>query len=249
MQNHPIKLSGERDELFNTDHYPKPFAFNHEVAQVFDDMVHRSVPLYQEVTSLAVDWALRYACKDGKVFDIGCSTGTVLECLGRRLVEPTHFVGVDCSGPMIKRAQEKLADFPQHHSLELKEADVREVDFGGASVIIVNYTLQFLPVRDRMKVLKKMIEGLKTGGLIFMSEKVRSESYEFQETTTSLYEGFKRSRGYSMLEIEKKKEALENVLVPLTESDYRRQMKKFGIEAVDSISKWNNFVTLVGQKG
>ena len=248
MEERFLKLTGGEDRLFSSDRYPRPFAFNQEVAQVFDDMVHRSVPLYKEVTLLAVDWALKYAAPNTKIFDIGCSTGTVIECLSTRVEASCHLVGVDCSEAMIERAKSKVIPAVSLPTIDLLCKDVRDVCFKNASVIIVNYTLQFLPIRDRMRVLKRMVESLEPGGLIFLSEKVRSESSEFQETITTQYESFKQDRGYSRLEIEKKKEALENVLVPLTENDYRRQLNKFGVDSVDSIAKWNNFVTLVGMK-
>ena len=244
----PIMLSSDQDRLFRGSHYPKPFEFNKEVAGVFDDMVQRSIPLYREVAHLAGQWALAFYQKGSRIYDIGCSTGTVISYIGEGISSSADFVGIDLSAPMIERAKEKLAHFPSQHRLKLICGDVMEQEFDNASVIIVNYTLQFLPVKSRALLIQRIFDGLRPGGILFMSEKVKCQNPEFQETSTVLYEEFKLRQGYTKSEIARKKEALENVLIPLTEADYHKAMASAGFTSQETIGKWYNFCSFVAQK-
>lgn len=245
---HGLKLVGHNDKIFAGPHYPKPFSFNQEVAAVFDDMVQRSIPLYCDVTRYAADLSRYFYQKGSAIIDIGCSTGTTTHHIGWQLDAPAHFVAIDKSEAMVERAQQKLADFPSRHRLELLCADIMASPLPPASVVIINYTLQFLPVADRRVLLRRIFEALVPGGVLLISEKVRSSSAQLQEMTTSIYERFKEQQGYSKSEIERKKEALDQVLIPFTEDEHRRHLRAVGFEEVESLMKWNNFVTLVALK-
>ncbi|MEL7034391.1 MAG: carboxy-S-adenosyl-L-methionine synthase CmoA [Cyanobacteria bacterium J06592_8] len=243
-----LYLSSEKDELFEKGVWPKPFIFNEEVVRVFDNMVSRSVPLYREVVACATQWSLAYYQEGTKVIDIGCSTGTFLELLGRFLKQPATLVGIDSSQAMLTQAENKLAKISDFHQIELICDQAENCSFHQSSVVVMNYTLQFLPLPKRQKLLRKIYEGLVPGGLLFLSEKMRSASPQFQETITLHYEAFKTRNGYAKTEIERKKEALENVLIPLTESEQMAMLKESGFEQVDSIIKLHNFISFVALK-
>ncbi len=243
-----LYLSSERDELFNQEPWPKPFTFNQEVVQVFDNMVSRSVPLYREVVAGAVHWAMAYYQEETRIIDVGCSTGTFLELLGRFLKQPATLVGIDNSQHMLEKAQEKLDKIKHIHQVELICDQAENCSFKKSSVVVMNYTLQFLPLPQRQKLLQTIYEGLVPGGLLFLSEKVRSASPQFQETMTRHYEAFKARNGYAKNEIERKKEALENVLIPLTESQQIQMLNQSGFQQVDSLIKLHNFSSFVALK-
>jgi len=240
-----IRLAGPRDRLFAERGYPRQFEFNDEVARVFDDMVWRSIPLYQDVTEYVSDWALQYYQPGSWIVDIGCSTATAIDFVGQCLPGEGRFMGIDQSAAMIEQAHAKLAAFPERHELSLVCNDIFAVTIPDASVIIINYTLQFITIAQRRRLLAACYKALRPGGLLFVSDKVRSTCPRFQETVTGIYEGFKEQRGYSRREIERKKEALENVLVPLTEEQQRGLIASVGFEFCDSVIKWNNFLSLV----
>ncbi|MES2745582.1 MAG: carboxy-S-adenosyl-L-methionine synthase CmoA [Bdellovibrionota bacterium] len=244
-----LKLISQNDNIFAGRHYPKPFAFNHEVAEVFDDMVQRSIPMYRDVTRFTADWVLHFYQSGTSIIDIGCSTGTTTHQIAHRLSEPAAFMAIDSSEAMIRRAEEKLSDLPLQHKLHLMCNDVMAVSLPKASAVVINYTLQFLPVSQRKLLLQRIYEALVPGGIILISEKVRHGSPAFQELGTQIYEDFKERQGYSRTEIEKKKEALENVLIPFTEAEHRKLLEESGFTAVESVMKWNTFMTLVAQKG
>lgn len=248
VQEQRLKLAGQPDQLFAASGYPKPFEFNHDVAAVFDDMVSRSVPLYADVTTHAARWALRFYQPQTALLDIGCSTATLLELVATASASPMHLVGIDNSEGMLDKAREKLSSISAAHQWELHCADVSRAPLPRASVVVMNYTLQFIPVVERKALMQRIYDALVPGGLLFISEKTRGVCPEFQETTTLFYEEFKRRQGYSDNEIARKKEALENVLVPFTEPELRRLLSQIGFSHMDSVLKWNNFVSIVALK-
>jgi len=249
VSNRPeLKLISQDDRIFAGQNYPKPFAFNKEVALVFDDMVRRSIPLYADVVQATAEWVRHFYRPQTAIIDIGCSTGTTTHHVAHSLQKPAQFLAIDLSPAMIEKAQEKLADFPLRHQLSLVCRDIRDTPLPKASVVIINYTLQFLPVADRLTLLSRIYEALIPGGILILSEKVRSATPLFQELTTMIYERFKEEQGYSRTEIERKKEALDQVLVPFTEQEHRQNLLQVGFAAVDSLIKWNNFLTMIAYK-
>ena len=243
-----LNLSGSYDKLFEWGKYPKPFEFNDEVAKVFDNMVSRSVPLYEEVNHSLVEWAYYYCQNGGKVYDIGCSTGTTILALSQQIKEKTQFIGIDTSSAMLEQARDKLVDMPAHHELQLLCENALAVDYSEATMVIMNYTLQFIEVIHRQALLEKISSGLKKGGILYLSEKVRSKVPQIQEMLTRSYENFKFHRGYSVNEIERKKEALDQVLVPLSMDEQIAIIEGAGFSACEPIMRWNNFVTYVAIK-
>ena len=243
-----LRLMGRPDDIFQAGGYPRPFEFNEQVANVFDDMVVRSVPLYTDVTQNTARWALSYYQDNGIIYDIGCSTGTTLDAIAQKMAGKGRFVGIDSSRPMIEMATNKLKGFPQRHELRLVCGDALEQSYHEASVVVANYTLQFLPVKKRRGLLAKVYAGLSAGGLLIVSEKCCSACPEFQETITGFYEGFKERNGYSVSEIARKKEALENVLVPLTCGQLEQMIGEAGFAHCEPVMRWHNFVTFIALK-
>lgn len=249
------RLDPELDRLFSESVWPKPFEFNDRVARIFDDMASRSIPLYRDVIETSTYWCQRFYRPGTWVIDVGCSTGTQLELI-RRVLRPAPAVfGVDRSEAMIERAREKLgagttADGidPDPGAVRLVAGDATAVEYPTASVVIVNYTLQFLPVSDRLRLLEALHAALVPGGLLLLSEKVRSDTAEFQEVITHRYERFKQQQGYSEMEIARKKEALENVLVSLTPEQQVDALRRAGFRAIETILRWHPFETLVAIK-
>lgn len=254
---------------------PKPFCFNQDVARVFDDMVSRSVPLYREVNDYMLYWIHKYYKKSTVIIDLGCSTGTTLDlicksfnhesCKGTQLT----LLGVDNSEAMVEKCQQKLSWLDKTaHSVKVVSADLTEFDLDNvqfeqaegnrkkstspstkkASFVIMNYTLQFLPVHTRHSLLKRIWSWLIPGGVLFISEKIGTEDVELQETTTYIYEDFKARRGYTKSYIARKKEALMNVLVPHTEDGLKKLLREAGFRQVNLAVKWNNFATFTARK-
>jgi tRNA (cmo5U34)-methyltransferase len=226
------------------------FQFNRDVAEVFDDMVSRSVPFYNEIHSLLLDMIDR-VYQGGKIYDLGCSTGTtmglVAEHLKKERKERGLIVGVDNSQAMIDVCQKKL------NSLKIVDCELRcegleETKFEEAGLVIMNYTLQFIRPESRPQILKNIYQALRPGSAFILSEKINLEDKKLHQLTTELYYDFKRRRGYSELEISQKREALEEVLRPLTPTQQLAQLREAGFEHVDVLFRWYNFTCYVGIK-
>lgn len=237
----------KRDTLFNQESSAnRPFEFNESVANVFEDMLERSVPMYQECQSLAVHWCAQFARADTTVYDLGCSTGTLLLKLAQSIDsnKGISLIGVDNSKAMLEKSRKTLEKSPIH--CELLDADLNQgLTIHNASVVVMNYTLQFILPDNRIPILKNIREGLVPGGSLVLIEKIKSAIPELDQTFIDFHHQFKRDRGYSNMEISRKREALENVLIPWTVEENQNLIKKAGFSTVDLFFKWNNFAGFI----
>ncbi|QPJ66228.1 MAG: carboxy-S-adenosyl-L-methionine synthase CmoA [Candidatus Nitrohelix vancouverensis] len=237
-----------KDDLF-TRATPEKFQFNEAVARVFDDMLERSVPLYRECLTMTAEWCRALAKPHSRIYDLGCSTGTLLDLLSQTGALPpsVELIGVDNSRPMIERAQKKLS--AQARSFQFIEADLSQpFALENASVAILNYTLQFIPPDTRLKLLSQICTGLLPGGGLAIIEKIKGETAEMDAHFIAMHHEYKRRRGYSELEISAKRDALENVLIPWTLTENLAVLKKAGFSQIDVFFKWNNFTGLIALK-
>jgi tRNA (cmo5U34)-methyltransferase len=238
-----------RDTLFQDEKSPEKFEFNDKVAEVFDDMLERSIPLYRECQNLTVEWCKRLAKPDSCIYDLGCSTGSLLAPLVKVVPDLTglRIIGVDNSPAMINKAREKLGR--NSSSVNFMEADLNNsFSFNPACAIVMNYTLQFIAPEDRRFLLEKIYSSLVHGGGFILNEKVLSEDERLSETFIEMHHDFKHGYGYSKIEISKKRDALENVLIPWKLSKTIALIEKAGFKTVDVFFKWNNFAGLVALK-
>jgi tRNA (cmo5U34)-methyltransferase len=239
----------EKDNLFTQPSSTEKFEFNESVARVFDDMLERSVPMYRECLESTLQWCVRFAREGSQIYDLGCSTGTFLTGLSKRF--PAHagirLVGVDSSAPMLEKARQKLASSALPWNLI--EADLQD-DFSlsNASVVVMNYTLQFIPQDQRLQVVSKIFKGLNPDGLLLMIEKVTGDDPEIDQAYTDFHHRFKKTQGYSQLEIARKREALENVLTPRTVGENIHLLQEAGFASAELFFKWNNFAGFVALK-
>jgi len=236
----------KRDDLFAGDDAPEKFEFNESVARVFDNMLERSVPFYKECLDMVTALVREYARPGTRVYDLGCSTGTLIRELARSLPEPegVRFTGIDNSPAMLKKARRKLKEFGGR--CELVEADLNgPLELDGASVVVMNYTLQFVPPGKRKAVLGRIHRALPPGGALILIEKVRGEAKPLDDLFIEQYYRYKREMGYSRMEIARKRESLEQVLVPLTPGENVTILYKAGFETVDVFFKWFNFAGFV----
>lgn len=222
----------------------KRFEFNEQVATVFDDMVSRSVPHYGAIQEATARLAVRLLKSGGTVLDLGCSTGTSLFEVARR-VKNVRLIGVDNSEAMLKVAAVRAKELGLQDRVSFILGDITEIDLPQSDLVILNYTLQFIPVRAREIFLREIFEVLNCGGGVILSEKVRHEGEKVNDVLTSLYYDFKRDNHYSELEISQKREALENVLIPLTLSENLEMLGSAGFQERELYLKWINFVTIV----
>jgi tRNA (cmo5U34)-methyltransferase len=250
MQENYPKKSGNgaeaRDTLFDTAAPAESFQFNEQVAAVFDDMLNRSVPFYREVISMTAGILAQTLTPGDTVYDLGCSTGTTLFHLAALDRDADfRFVGVDNSPAMLAKAKEKAAKLSLADRVSFIEADITAADLKGAGAVIVNYTLQFIEAARRPAFLKTVYKGLRPGAILVLSEKVVSRKGEIDAHFQEAYYRYKKERGYSELEIANKREALENVLVPLSIGENREMLRAAGFREVETFFQWFNFVSFI----
>lgn len=240
----------KKDRIFST---PKegvsPFEFNASVAAVFDDMIHRSVPLYREALVRQIGLAGKFYQKGSCIYDLGCSNGNFglgfLETAGDR---PFSMVAVDNSQAMIDIYEKRLSVRKGREQVRLFCADVLDTPLPDASVVVMNLTLQFLPVEARNRLVAKIHDALLPGGIFLLTEKVVHENPEMADLQQEIYYGFKAENGYSALEISQKREALENVLVPETLEAHQDRLFRAGFRKVELFLKWFHFTSFVAVK-
>ena len=225
-----------------------PFSFNAEVAEVFDDMVTRSVPLYRENQLLSVDLLSRLLKHGDTVYDLGCSTGAALLQIGSHLKHlDLNLVGIDTSAPMVEKARLKMKAFGLKNA-EINQADITREPMLPCGAVVMNYTLQFLPLETRLPLLKKIYSSLRPGGVLLLAEKVETDSPGLQNLVTDAYYAFKSHNGYSELEISQKREALEDVLIPLNPAQHTAMLHEAGFGPVEMLLRWGPFATFLAVK-
>ncbi len=235
-----------RDRVFAKP-IKKQFEFDEEVASVFDDMIARSVPFYRENLELIASLVVASVKEGARIFDLGCSTGSLLIEIAKRSDKKLELIGLDNAAPMIERARNKARAFGVDVHFEV--ADILEYDFKEADIFIANYTMQFIRPLHRERFIAKLHKHLKPAGLFFMSEKIISEDKELDRQLIDIYYAFKKRQGYSEYEIAQKREALENVLVPYTLEENVQMLRECGFFYVEPIFRWANFATFYAKKG
>ena len=235
----------EHDKVFNKP-IEKKFEFDEAVASVFDDMLSRSVPFYDEVRKLVIALILTEEAEGKKVLDLGSSTAKFLLDLHSKMQTTMKLKGLDNSQAMLDRAEQKCQAFGAKIDLEL--ADMLTYTYSQEDIVVANYTLQFIRPMQRMELVKKLYDGLNEDGLFIFSEKVVFKDKKLDKDLIDIYYDYKKEQGYSEYEIAQKREALENVLIPFTIEENIQMCKEAGFESVDTIFQWSNFVTFVAKK-
>ncbi len=245
-----VSKSKNKDSVFAGPVSGQEFKFDEKVAGVFEDMIHRSVPFYDETQAMTLRLAHRFLQSDTCVYDLGCSTGTLLLNFSKSVSDDTvRFIGIDNSEPMLKKASEKFADLPQKNRVEFRHQDLSAgLDIANASIVFMNYTLQFVRPLQRESLLKSIYTGLAPNGCLILVEKVLGNDSLFNRMYIELHHEYKKAQGYSKLEISQKREALENVLVPYRIDENLDLLKRCGFESVDIFFKWYNFAGFLAVK-
>ena len=239
-----------RDTLFKSDDVKGEFRFDAKVAEVFDDMLSRSVPFYGEVQRIIANLATEHYQDDTKIFDLGCSTGTtIINICNASKSRKLDIIGVDSSEPVIAKARKKIAKAKLSSGIELICKDIRDVEIKDASIVIMNYTLQFIEPGSRETLIRKIYDGMTDKGILLLSEKVLEEDDTMSKLFIDKYYDFKREMGYSELEIAKKREALDKVLIPMTTNDEIKLLSAGGFDKVSIFFKWFNFASFIAVKG
>ena len=234
------------DTLFDDLAGPvQPFEFDAAVAQVFPDMVRRSVPGYLELVEVTGLMARRLAQPGTRCYDLGCSLGAVTRAILRQVDPRVGIIAVDNAPAMIDGLRARLVDVPGAQRVETVCADLLDLPVTNASVVVLNLTLQFVPPAARLGLLQRLRSGLVPGGALILAEKVRIPLDAGGALLTDLHEDFKRAHGYSELAISHKRAALEQVLVPDSIEEHEQRLTAAGFAGFTRWYQSLNFVAWV----
>jgi len=248
-------MSHSRDNIYATPQLDiAGFRFDQTVASVFPDMIKRSVPGYETIIAMTGTLAERYVQPNSRCYDLGCSLGASTIAMRHHIAHDNcNIVGVDNSEDMLSQCKAVIQKDDDNSSIELPPVDlicgnVQDIPITNASMVVLNFTLQFIPMEQRAELLQRISDGLLPGGVLVLSEKVAFEDPQHQELMIELHHNFKRANGYSDLEISQKRSALDDVLMPETLEVHRNRLRKAGFSSVDVWFQCFNFASLIALK-
>lgn len=225
------------------------FNFDAQVADVFTDMIERSVPGYRSIITMIETLTTHYAQAGSKLYDLGCSLGGATLSMRRGITAGgCEIIAIDNSDSMVQRCKKAMERDPNPTPVQTICGDIREIDVTDASVVVLNFTLQFIPPADRLQMIEKISQGMRPGGVLILSEKVIFEDQHLDELLFDIHHDFKRAHGYSDLEISQKRSALENVLIPETIPAHRDRLLQAGFTSVDVWFQCFNFMSMLAVK-
>ena len=239
-----------KDRLYETTiTEPGDFVFDERVVGVFPDMINRSVPGYSTIINLIGVLAEQHAKPSTRLYDLGCSLGAASLSMRHCITEDDcEIISVDNAEAMIERLNKILERDNSKTPVKTVCSDVQDVDISNASVAVMNFTLQFIPLPERKDIIAKIYNGLNEGGCLILSEKLAFSDKPDNDTQIEFHHAFKKSNGYSDLEIAQKRNALENVLIPETKETHIQRLKESGFSQVLTWFQCFNFASFIAIK-
>ncbi|MDX1572633.1 MAG: carboxy-S-adenosyl-L-methionine synthase CmoA [Methylophaga sp.] len=225
------------------------FRFDERVADVFPDMIQRSVPGYGTLIANIGIIAGHYARDDSDCFDLGCSLGAVTLSMRQRVKAANcRIIAIDNSAAMIERAERIMASDNNRVPVDLRHEDIKDSVIKNASVVVMNFTLQFIAPVQRDALIEKIYKGLRSGGVLIISEKLAFADDSAQQLQQALHLDFKRANGYSDLEISQKRNALEKVMIPETAAAHHQRFEAAGFSQIEQWFQCFNFASFIAIK-
>lgn len=241
------------DRIYETESGTEPFRFNDNVAEVFPDMLRRSIPGYAASIEAIGSLAARFVKAGTTCYDLGCSLGAATLAMRQGIREPgCRIVAVDVAPAMIRRCQEIIEEDDKLNTpetdVDVVEQDICDTMFNNASMVVLNYTLQFVDPAERNELMRRIHDGLNPGGILVLSEKVVDEDAEMETLLFDLHHEHKRRNNYSAMEVARKRAALENVLIPETVTAHKERLAAAGFTNSAVWLRYFNFVSIIATR-
>ena len=213
------------------------WSFGGDVAKTFDAHVSKSVPIYDEGHALVVRLSDFFLVPGSLCYELGCSTGKLTHLLHERSAhkENVRIIGVDREAEMVEEARKRCAKDP---GVQILEADLLNLDFEKADLIVSYYTMQFVNPKNRQTLFDRMYEALNWGGAVLLFEKVRAPDARFQDMMTAVYTDYKLEQGYTPDEVVAKSRSLKGVLEPFSTQGNLDLLKRAGFVDVMTVMKY-----------
>ena len=237
------------DNLYAQTTDKQSFSFDGQVAQVFPDMIQRSVPGYNQILQNTAKFAQHFVTDNSNCYDLGCSLGASSLAMSSGITaDNVKIIGVDNSAAMLERCHHHIDAFKHRTEIELHEGDIVDFPIENATMVVLNFTLQFIAQPQRKALLENIYKGMQPGGVLLLSEKICFESALDNQLMIDLHHQFKRENGYSELEISQKRSMLENVLVPETLEDHLTRLESIGFSRRQCWLQQYNFISMFAVK-
>lgn len=222
------------------------FVFDKSVVDVFPDMIKRSVPGYSTIVHMIGQFAQRYNQSGSNCYDLGSSLGAATLAMRHRIsAADTKIIAVDNSADMIERCRQVIDADSAEVPVELIHDDILNVSIKDASVCVLNFTLQFIPLAQRATLLQNIYDGMKPGGILIISEKLEFSNSHHHELMTEFHHYFKKTNGYSDMEIAQKRNAIDNVLIPESFDTHRQRLQGIGFKNTELWFQCFNFSSFI----
>lgn len=240
----------DTDLIYSTAHKQvKNFTFDAQVVEVFPDMIARSVPGYNTIIDTIGRLSQRFVQKNSNVYDLGCSLGAATLAMRKGIqAENCTIIGVDNSSDMVKRCKMHVEAFKGKTPVKIIEGNIQDITIENASMVVLNFTLQFIEKSQRQALLTKIYQGLKPGGLLVLSEKIAHNELVIDELLIDLHHQFKRDNGYSELEVAQKRSALEKVMLTDSVELHKERLQSAGFSHSSAWFQCFNFISFIAIK-
>lgn len=228
--------------------------FDEDVAEVFTDMLERSIPDYHTMRKLVDQVAEHFIKPNTRFVDLGCANGLSAEGIIANHYKDVISYLSDVSEPMLSKCRERYKKQIEEGYVHVTRLDLTKHPIGygcfsnGCSVILSCLTLQFIPVEYRQGIIESVYSSLDKGGAFILVEKVLGNSSEIGSIFTSIYYNMKRENQYTEEQIASKRKSLEGVLCPLTEEMNISMLKMAGFRKIDTFWKHLNFCGIIAIK-
>lgn len=246
----PTFYHSERDTIYKESQPLNHFAFNEKVVRVFPDMIRRSIPGYTTMVENIGHLAPYFVKENTNLYDLGSALGAVSLVLRQTVTAANcKVIAIDNSSAMVEKSKEYFAiqamQIENLLPIEVKEANILDIIYHNASLVALNFTLQFIPLEKRVALLETIFQGMVTGGVLFLSEKLRLLDERENHFINNLHLHFKKTQGYSELEIAQKRQALEEVMIIETFEAHKERLLQVGFKQVYLWSHCLNFGSIV----
>lgn len=237
------------DSIYASPKEQKPFSFDENVVEVFPDMINRSVPGYKRIISGIGQLSNQFIKENTVVYDLGCSLGeATLSIRNHANIEDFEIIGIDNSEAMVTRCKQHMNAYKSHVKTTIIQEDINSYQFKPCSLVVLNFTLQFLAISERKKLLEKINHALVKGGALILSEKIDFEDKRMSQLFIDMHHQFKKNNGYSDLEIAQKRAALEEVMLPESKEVHFQRLQQTGFKHVNCWFQDLNFCSMVAIK-
>ncbi|WP_158972953.1 carboxy-S-adenosyl-L-methionine synthase CmoA [Paraglaciecola sp. L3A3] len=243
-------MNSGKDAIYSQPQQVGSFAFDQNVAEVFPDMIQRSVPGYSTIVDAIGQLCGRHATDNSQIFDLGSALGAASLAASKYVqAKNCQIIAIDNSEAMAKRCELHVQAYKSSTPIKVICDDLQNIEIDNASCVIMNFTLQFIAPEQRAAIIAKIYAGLNKGGILILSEKLKHDSQQGNELLIDLHHEFKRRNGYSDLEISQKRTALEDVMRTDTFEQHQTRLKTTGFTDVIRWFTCFNFSSMVAIKG